>query len=124
MNSVLVGTGKELADSGRETDIIATDRHMAFTFTSVSGQLVTLKIVDKNGTNIYTESYTYGDSAAHSFYVNIDDSTQNYQAVPNPSNPRTGLLASTPKYSLESGNYSYTVTVGTKVVSSGEFTVA
>ena len=124
VNSVLVGTGKELADSGRETDIIATDRHMAFTFTSVSGQLVTLKIVDKNGTNIYTESYTYGDSAAHSFYVNIDDSTQNYQAVPNPSNPRTGLLASTPKYSLESGNYSYTVTVGTKVVSSGEFTVA
>ena len=120
---VLIGSGDALDDAGRADDCIPTDRHMVFTFKTVAGQKAELVIVDENDRNIYTESYTYSDNAVHSFYVNIDDSAQNYQATPSAENPRTGYLAEIPSHGIQDGNYSWTVTMDGKIVESGTFTV-
>ena len=120
---VLIGSGKALAEADRADDCILTDRHMVFTFKTVAGQKAELVIVDENDRNIYTESYTYSDNAVHSFYVNIDDSAQNYQATPSAENPRTGYLAEIPSHGIQDGNYSWTVTMDGKIVESGTFTV-
>ena len=122
VNSILTDIGSVIEANSTIADIDDAHRHIIFTFkTTAASQNVVLKIVDNDGALAYSESYTFASAGMHSYYIDIDECTNNASGAP--GNPRGGYLTRE-SGAIPSGNYGYTVTIGDKVVSSGEFTVA